>query len=152
MSDPLQSLTAPHNLEYTYKRSLGPVLGKFFTALRDRRILGVRREDGSIMVPPKEYDPNSGGAISEMVEVADHGSVVTWAWVNEPRPSQTALAPFRICTDSTRWRRHPVAPCHRLRHRRRGQDWNARTRSLGDRNHRCHHGYPLLRTLLNKGF
>ena len=94
MSDPLQSLTAPHNLEYTYKRSLGPVLGKFFTALRDRRILGVRREDGSIMVPPKEYDPNSGGAISEMVEVADHGSVVTWAWVNEPRPSQPLSHPF----------------------------------------------------------
>ena len=94
MSDPLQSLTAPHNLEYTYKRSLGPVLGKFFTALRDRRILGVRREDGSIMVPPKEYDPNSGGAISEMVEVADHGSVVTWAWVNEPRPSQPLQHPF----------------------------------------------------------
>jgi uncharacterized OB-fold protein len=94
MSDPLQSLTAPHNLEYTYKRSLGPVLGKFCTALRERRILGVRREDGSIMVPPKEYDPNSGGAISEMVEVADHGSVVTWAWVNEPRPSQPLPHPF----------------------------------------------------------
>lgn len=94
MSDTPQSLTAPHALEYTYKRSLGPVLGKFFTALRERRILGVRRDDGTVMVPPKEYDPDSGEDINEMVEVADHGSVISWAWVKEPRASQPLDHPF----------------------------------------------------------
>jgi hypothetical protein len=45
MSRPIDpALTAPHKLSYTYKRSLGPVLGKFFTALRDRQILGARRK------------------------------------------------------------------------------------------------------------
>ncbi len=94
MPEIVESLTAPHRLAYTYKRSLGPVLGKFFTALRDRRILGVRRMDGTVMVPPKEYDPDTGDGIDEMVEVADAGEVVSWAWVAHPRESQPLDAPF----------------------------------------------------------
>jgi uncharacterized OB-fold protein len=94
MPEIVEALTAPHRLAYTYKRSLGPVLGKFFTALRDRRILGVRRVDGSVMVPPKEYDPDTSDGIDEMVEVADAGKVVTWAWVAKPRPSQPLDVPF----------------------------------------------------------
>jgi uncharacterized OB-fold protein len=70
------------------------VLGKFFTGLRDRRILGVRRVDGSVMVPPKEYDPDTGDGIDELVEVADAGKVVSWAWVAEPRPTQPLDVPF----------------------------------------------------------
>ncbi len=94
MSGASESLTAPHRLAYTYKRSLGPVLGQFFSALRDRRILGVRRTNGSVMVPPKEYDPDTGDAIDEMVEVADVGVVVTWAWVAHPRATQPSDRPF----------------------------------------------------------
>ncbi len=89
MSPELQeSLTAPHTLQYTYKRSVGPVLGRFFTGLRDRQILGVRRKNGSVMVPPKEYDPDTGEAIDEMVPVSDAGTVVSWAWVAQPREKQ----------------------------------------------------------------
>ena len=94
MPEIIEALTAPHRLAYTYKRSLGPVLGKFFTALRDRRILGVRRVDGTVMVPPKEYDPDTGDGIDEMVEVSDAGEVVSWAWVAKPRPSQPLDTPF----------------------------------------------------------
>jgi hypothetical protein len=36
-SEPSDLLTAPHVVEYTYQRSVGPVLERFFTALRDRR-------------------------------------------------------------------------------------------------------------------
>ena len=70
MSEAPHSLTAPHKLEYTYKRSTGPVLGRFFGGLRDGRILGVRRPDGRVLVPPKEYDPDTGAALGELVEVA----------------------------------------------------------------------------------
>ena len=94
MPEIIEALTAPHRLAYTYKRSLGPVLGKFFTALRDRRILGVRRVDGTVMVPPKEYDPDTGDEIDEMIEVADTGEVLSWAWVANPRPTQPLDAPF----------------------------------------------------------
>lgn len=95
MSQPSErSLTAPHVLNYTYKRSLGPVLGPFFTALRDRVILGVRRRDGSVLVPPKEYDPDTAEALSELVRVADTGVVRSWAWVAKPRPQQPLGRPF----------------------------------------------------------
>jgi hypothetical protein len=88
------ALTAPHKLAYTYKRSLGPVLSRFFTGLRDRQILGVRRADGSVMVPPREYDPDSGEALSELVPVADTGVVRSWAWVHRPRAKQPLGHPF----------------------------------------------------------
>lgn len=88
------SLVASHSLTYTYKRSLGPVLSRFFTGLRDRRILGIRRSDGSVMVPPKEYDPETAAALSEMVEVKDTGRVVSWAWVSKPRAKQPFSTPF----------------------------------------------------------
>ena len=94
MPDVTHSLTAAHQLAYTYKRSLGPVLGRFFTGLRDKQIHGVRRADGKVFVPPREYDPETGAALEEMVAVADAGVVVSWAWVKEPRPSQPLAKPF----------------------------------------------------------
>jgi uncharacterized OB-fold protein len=88
------ALTATHTIQYTYKRSLGPILSQFFTALRDRRFLGVRRSDGSVMVPPKEYDPDTSEGLDEMVEVADEGVVKSWSWVGEPRRQQPLDHPF----------------------------------------------------------
>jgi uncharacterized OB-fold protein len=88
------ALTAPHKLAYTYKRSLGPVLSRFFTALREKQILGVRRTDGTVMVPPKEYDPDTSEALTELVPVADSGVVTSWAWVHEPRAKQPLTQPF----------------------------------------------------------
>ncbi|MCA9504730.1 MAG: Zn-ribbon domain-containing OB-fold protein [Myxococcales bacterium] len=89
-----KALTAPHKLEYTYKRSLGPVLSPFFTALRDRRILGVKRRDGRVMVPPKEYDPDTSESLDELVEVSDEGVVTSWSWVATPRRQQPLDRPF----------------------------------------------------------
>lgn len=92
MSEP--SLTAPHQLSYTYKRSLGPVLSRFFTALRDRKILGTRRADGSVLVPAREYDPDTAASLEELVEVSDQGTVTSWAWVARPRSAQPLDHPF----------------------------------------------------------
>ena len=88
------SLTATHTIEYTYKRSLGPILSQFFTGLRDRRFLGIRRSDGSVMVPPKEYDPDTSESLDEMVEVSDEGVVKSWSWVSAPRRQQPLDHPF----------------------------------------------------------
>lgn len=90
MSDPSAAseprLTAAHSLEYDYKRSLGPVLSHFFTALRDKRIEGVKTGGGQVLVPPAEYDPATGDATTaEFVEVGPGGVVTSWAWVGEPR-------------------------------------------------------------------
>lgn len=92
--DVTASLTAPHTLQYTYKRSLGKVLSAFFTGLRDKKILGVRTRDGRVLVPPKEYDPDTAESLSEMVEVGQAGVVRTWSWVARPREKQPLKKPF----------------------------------------------------------
>lgn len=87
-------LRAPHVLEFPYSRSVGPVLGAFFTALRDGRILGGRGSDGSVAVPPAEYDPVTGDDVGELVEVGPGGVVTTWAWAAHPHPDQPLDHPF----------------------------------------------------------
>ena len=99
MSENLQEqdgvLTAPHVLEYPYRRSVGPVLGRFFTELRDGKIVGVRTTAGRVLVPPQEYDPDSGAATSdEFVPVGPGGVVTTWSWVTRPRAKQPLDRPF----------------------------------------------------------
>ena len=89
-----ERLSAPHVLEFPYTRSLGPVLGAFFTELRERRIVGVRTASGRVLVPPSEYDPETGDEASELVEVGAAGVVTTWAWQGEPRPGQPLERPF----------------------------------------------------------
>ncbi|HEY3700754.1 MAG TPA: OB-fold domain-containing protein [Acidimicrobiales bacterium] len=87
-------LVAPNILEYPYTRTVGPVLGRFMTGLREGRIEGVRAEDGRVLVPPAEYDPVTSAPLDEFVEVGEAGVVTTWAWVNEPRANQPLDRPF----------------------------------------------------------
>jgi uncharacterized OB-fold protein len=88
------SLSAPYVLEYTYRRSVGPVIGRFLTSLREGRIEGVRTKSGKVLVPPAEYDPETGEATGELVEVAQTGTVTSWSWVDEPRRGQPLDRPF----------------------------------------------------------
>jgi len=94
MTDAPGALTALHVLEYPYTRSVGPVLGRFFAGLRDRRIEGIRSRSGRVLVPPQEYDPETGEGLDEWVAVGDAGVVVTWAWVFEPRQHHPLDRPF----------------------------------------------------------
>jgi len=87
-------LTAAHVLEYPYRRSVGPVLGAFFTGLSEQRLVGVRTRDGRVLVPPVEYDPESGESIDEIVPVGPGGVVTTWAWIEKPRPKHPLDRPF----------------------------------------------------------
>ena len=88
------TLSAPHVIEYPYHRSVGPVIGRFLTALRERRVVGIRASDGRVIVPPTEYDPETGEELSEFVDVASEGVVVSWAWVASPRDKQPLDRPF----------------------------------------------------------
>ncbi len=75
-----------HVLEYPggYTRSVGPALSRWFTGLRDGKLVGVRTEDGRVMVPPTEYDPVTAATLDEFVEVGPGGVVEAWTWVAEP--------------------------------------------------------------------
>lgn len=87
-------LSAPLKLSFDYTRSVGPTLGAFFTALRERRIVGVRGSDGRVLVPAAEYDPVSYEPLSEIVPVASVGTVVSWTWQSEPVEGQPLDRPF----------------------------------------------------------
>ena len=65
-------------IQFPYKRSLGPVVGAFMTALTDRRIIGIRSGD-RVIVPPLEWDPDTGEELAhDFVDVGPggHGRLV----------------------------------------------------------------------------
>ena len=87
-------LSAPLKLSFDYTRSVGPVLGQFFTALRERRIVGVRGSDGRVYAPPAEFDPVTYEPLTEIVPVASVGTVVSWTWQPQPLEGQPVARPF----------------------------------------------------------
>jgi hypothetical protein len=90
----MELLRAHHVSEYPYHRSVGEVLGGFFSGLRDGRIEGVVADGGVILVPPAEYDPTSGRPTGDRVVVSDAGTVTTWCWVAEPLEHHLLDRPF----------------------------------------------------------
>jgi uncharacterized OB-fold protein len=89
-----ETLSALLIVEYPFRRSLGPVLSAFFTGLREGIVIGIRRKDGTVLVPPTEYDPETSEPLDDLVEVGQAGVVTAWAWVAEPRPNQPLSKPF----------------------------------------------------------
>jgi uncharacterized OB-fold protein len=87
-------LSAPLKLSFDYTRSVGPLLSQFFTALRERRIVGVRGSDGRVHVPPAEFDPVTYEPLTEIVPVAGVGTVVSWTWQPAPLEGQPLDRPF----------------------------------------------------------
>jgi uncharacterized OB-fold protein len=87
-------LSARHVLEYDYRRSVGPVLGRFFSELCNGKIVGSKTEAGRVLVPPMEFDPETGKAVDEIVDVGPGGVVETWAWVYQPLRTHPLDHPF----------------------------------------------------------
>lgn len=87
-------LSAPLIIEYPFSRTIGPAQSAFFTGLREGIVVGIRRSDGTVLVPPVEYDPETADELTELVEVGTVGEVVTWSWIHEPRRYQPLDRPF----------------------------------------------------------
>jgi uncharacterized OB-fold protein len=87
--------TSETKLEFPYSRTLGPVIGAFLMGLREQKLLGIRGKDGRVIVPPLEYDPESGEALgTEMVDVGPEGTVQAWTWVDRPTGKHPLDRPF----------------------------------------------------------
>jgi uncharacterized OB-fold protein len=87
--------TVTSTLEFPYRRSLGPVMGGFMTALADHRILGIATPSGDVLCPPLEHDPRTGEALgTDLVEVGPGGEVTSWAWVSSPTSRHPLPHPF----------------------------------------------------------
>lgn len=89
-----QVLSAPLVIEYPFNRTTGPVIGAFLTGLREGTVLGIRGEDGRVICPPTEYDPQTGAPLTELVAVGQEGTVVTWSWNTVARAGQPFDRPF----------------------------------------------------------
>ncbi len=85
-------------MELPYRRSLGPVVGAFLTGLRDAKVVGSRTASGRVLVPPLEYDPDTGEPVDEIVDVASAGTVRQWAWVVDPLDGHPLDHPFAWVT------------------------------------------------------
>jgi len=94
MAERTEVLTAPLVIEYPFSRTTGPVIGAFLTGLREGVIVGTKASDGRVLVPPMEYDPDTGEALTELVEVGPGGTVTTFAWVTRPMPKHPLERPF----------------------------------------------------------
>ncbi|MCW2947339.1 MAG: hypothetical protein JWR24_4056 [Actinoallomurus sp.] len=90
------ALVADHALEFPggYTRSVGPVIGRFLTELRDGRLVGVRTASGGVLFPPLEYDDDGEAVTGEFVEVGPDATVQTYAWVPRPLPGHPFDRPF----------------------------------------------------------
>jgi uncharacterized OB-fold protein len=86
--------SADHALEYPYVRSVGPVIGAFLTGLRDGKVVGIKGTGGKVIVPPTEYDPDTGEETSGIVDVGPEGTVTSWSWVPTPRRKHPWQEPF----------------------------------------------------------
>ncbi len=83
-----------YTLELPYRRSVGPVVGAFLTGLRDQQVLASRTSSGAVIVPPLEYDPDTGDAVDDLVAVGSAGVVTSWAWIDEPLRKHPLDRPF----------------------------------------------------------
>ena len=86
-------LSAPLRLSFDYTRSVGSTLGAFFTALRERRVVGVRGSDGRVLVPTAEFDPVTYEQLTEIVPVSSVGTVLSWTWQQTPLEGQPMNEP-----------------------------------------------------------
>ena len=86
--------TVESTIRFPYKRSLGPVLGAFMTALTDKRIIGIR-SGARVIVPPLEWDPDTGVELAhDFVDVGPAGTVTSWTWVAKPSTQHPLDRPF----------------------------------------------------------
>ena len=88
------TLHAPLQVEFDYTRSLGPTLSGFMTGLKHRQVFGGRLSDGTVAVPPPEFDLHTHEPVTDLVPVSDEGTVESWTWVPEPVPQQPLDQPF----------------------------------------------------------
>ena len=94
MSNIKDLLRAPFELAYTYKRSNGPLMSKFFDGLADQRILGTKSSTGKVFAPAAEFDPDTNESLSELIEVGPGGIIESYSWIENPLQHHLIKQPF----------------------------------------------------------
>ena len=113
-------LSAPHIIEYPFKRTTGPVIGAFLTGLREQ-VAGAasRAPTAGSSCRRVEYDPDTAEELTELVEVGPTGrGHRPGRGSREPHAEAPARPAVRLGPDQARRRRHRPA----ARRRRRSTD------------------------------
>lgn len=72
-------------MEFPYKHSTGPIIGRFLAGLKEqKKIWGQRVTGQGVVVPPVGYSETDGSAGGEWVEVRDTGVITAVAIVRTP--------------------------------------------------------------------
>ncbi len=72
-------------MEFTYKHSTGPIIGRFLAGLKEqKKIWGQRVAGQGVVVPPTGYSEIDAAAGGEWVEVKDTGVITAAAIVHHP--------------------------------------------------------------------
>jgi hypothetical protein len=84
-------------MEFPYKHSTGPVIGRFLAGLKEQKVIwGQRVASLGVVVPPVGYSEVDGSAGGEWVAVQPTGTVTAVARVHRPlarlHPSTTPFA------------------------------------------------------------
>ena len=93
--EPILYIKTPVRLEYDH--SAGVATTGFLRGLEKRKILGARTgPDAPVLVPPRGADPRTSELASEMVEVSDKGTVVTFSVIRVPSQNISFELPY-VC-------------------------------------------------------
>ena len=88
MTEPSQSIAPLHErrvMEFPYKHSTGPIIGRFLAGLKEqKKIWGQRVAGQGVVVPPVGYSETDGSTGGEWVEVRDTGVITAVAVVRTP--------------------------------------------------------------------
>ena len=60
----------------------------------EKQAYGIKTTAGRVLVPPAEYDPETGDATGDFVEVGPGGVVKSWSWIDNPKPKNHLQEPF----------------------------------------------------------
>src|SRR5262249_23988248 len=100
-SAPAQSDTQPMDakqvMEFPYKHSTGPIVGRFLAGLKEQKTIWGQRVSGQgVVVPPTGYSEIDGSDGREWVAAQDTGGVTAAAVVRQPisrlHPSEAPFA------------------------------------------------------------
>ena len=94
---PVEPLHQDIAMEFPYKHSTGPVIGRFLAGLKEQKAIWGQRVAGlGVVVPPVGYSEVDGSAGGEWVAVKPTGTVTAVARVHQPiarlHPATTPFA------------------------------------------------------------
>jgi len=90
--EPVRSVRTPAELRYRY--TAGAATNRFLRGIEQKKLLGERAPGGKVYIPSRGSDPSRGEPTSEVVEVAQKGTLTSFCIVNVQFYGQAMEVPY----------------------------------------------------------